>query len=242
MRKDSQFTNNRGKDGTLGRSVFTTHSACIGLAALLLCLVASAAFALDRNRTISQFHHTAWTAKDGAPSQVSAFAQTQDGYLWIGSAVGLFRFDGVTFEQYQLADGSKLPSNNIYALMATQDGGLWISFRPSGLGFLKDGALRVFSRPEELPKSHVNCFGQTSDGAIWGGTGNGLVRFNGFGWDDIGTDSNFQPGSVKTIFTDREGTMWVSTTSALSYLPPGSSTFPKCSLSARRNLPRRRHT
>ncbi len=113
--------------------------------------------ALDPNRNIHQFHHTAWTAKDGAPSQITAFAQTEDGYLWIGSALGLFRFDGVTFEQYEPPDGAQLPSHNIYALMATPDGGLWISFRPSGLGFLKDGELKIFSRPEELPKSPVYC-------------------------------------------------------------------------------------
>ena len=60
---------------------------------LLLCFVYtflfSFVFALDRDRTLTQFHHTAWTAKDGAPSQISALAQTQDGYLWIGSARGL---------------------------------------------------------------------------------------------------------------------------------------------------------
>ena len=39
------------------------------------------ALALDRDRTLAQFHHTAWIAKDGAPSQISALAQTEDGYL-----------------------------------------------------------------------------------------------------------------------------------------------------------------
>jgi ligand-binding sensor domain-containing protein len=122
---------------------------------------------LDRDRNIFQFHHTAWTAKDGAPSQISALDQTTDGYLWIGSALGLFRFDGITFEQYAPPDGMQLPSYNIYALMATPDGGLWISFRPSGLGFLKDGELKVFTRPEELPTSLVSRFALSPDCRIW---------------------------------------------------------------------------
>jgi ligand-binding sensor domain-containing protein len=117
--------------------------------ALLICIAGIAlcvsVCALDRDRSVTQFHHTAWTAKDGAPSQISAFAQTEDGYLWIGSALGLFRFDGVAFEQFNPPDGVQLPSYNIYALMATPDGGLWISFRPSGLGFLKNGELKLFT-------------------------------------------------------------------------------------------------
>ena len=107
--------------------------------------------ALDRDRTLAQFHHAAWTAKDGAPSQITALAQTADGFLWIGSARGLFRFDGIEFEQYVPPADVTLPANNIYALEATPAGGLWISFRPFGLGFLKDGKLKVFFRPEELP-------------------------------------------------------------------------------------------
>src|SRR5258708_341046 len=94
----------------------------------LLCVPASG---LDRDRTITQFYHSAWTAKDGAPSQVDALAQTADGYLWIGSSRGLFRFDGVRFERYEPPAGVVLPSHNVNSLMATPDGGLWMSFNPS---------------------------------------------------------------------------------------------------------------
>jgi hypothetical protein len=38
-----------------------------------------------------------WTANDGLPqSQVSCLAQTEDGYLWIGTWFGLVRFDGAS--------------------------------------------------------------------------------------------------------------------------------------------------
>lgn len=188
-------------------------------------LACTFAKALDRDRTINQFHHTAWTARDGAPSQITALEQTEDGYLWIGSSLGLFRFDGVTFERYQPPDGRQLPSYNIYALMATPDGGLWISFRPSGLGFLKDGQLKIFSRPEEMPKTQVYRFARTPDGRIWAGTHDGLVLFNGAGWDEIGADWNFEPNSVRTMFTDRAGTLWVSKVNSVDFLPLGANVF-----------------
>src|SRR4028119_374279 len=121
------------------------HWADASLICVAIIVMCASVCGLDRDRSVTQFHHTAWTAKDGAPSQITAFAQTEDGYLWIGSALGLFRFDGVTFERYEPPGGGRLPSDNNYALMATPDGGLWISFRPSGLGFLKDGELKVFT-------------------------------------------------------------------------------------------------
>ena len=197
--------------------------------AFLICIsvvvLCASVCGLDRDRSIAQFHHTAWTAKDGAPSQISALTQTTDGYLWIGSALGLFRFDGVTFEQYQPPAGVQLPSYNIYDLMATPDNGLWISFRPSGLGFLKDGELKLFTRPEELPTSQVYRFARTPDGRIWAGTGDGLALFNGAGWDAIGADWNFQPSRVQAMFTDRSGTLWFSKEHSIVFLTLGSKTF-----------------
>jgi len=75
------------------------------LRALGICLVgllpgAAASGLGGGDRTLTELHHTAWLAKDGAPSQVNALAQTTDGFLWIGSSRGLFRFDGVQFEQF----------------------------------------------------------------------------------------------------------------------------------------------
>jgi hypothetical protein len=51
---------------------------------------ATAAFALDPQKSITQFAHTVWTEKDGAPADVVAITQTSDGYLWLGTWTGLF--------------------------------------------------------------------------------------------------------------------------------------------------------
>ena len=85
----------------------------------LLSLLASAgiAFGVDPDRTIAQFYHTAWTIEDGAPSGIFTLAQTKDGYLWLGTFSGLFRFDGVRFERYQPERGDPFPSQDISQLL-----------------------------------------------------------------------------------------------------------------------------
>jgi signal transduction histidine kinase/ligand-binding sensor domain-containing protein len=195
-----------------------------GLFVVIFCLACSPASGLDRDRTIKQLYHTAWRASDGAPSQISALAQTTDGYLWIGSARGLFRFDGVTFQQYEPPPGTTLPAYNIYSLLATPDGALWIAFRPSGLGVLKDGALTIFAA-DELPSSEMHCLARDLDGRIWAGANTGLMLRDGSRWISVGQDWNLRPDFIRSLFVDRDGTLWLSTPDSIAFLRRGSRSF-----------------
>jgi signal transduction histidine kinase/ligand-binding sensor domain-containing protein len=85
------------------------------------------AVARDPKALLSQYGHTAWRVRDGAlPGAPRAIAQTQDGYLWIGTNAGLYRFDGVRFVPLSPANGARLTSPEIVSLLGTRDGSLWI--------------------------------------------------------------------------------------------------------------------
>ena len=56
--------------------------------------------------------------------------QTSDGYLWIGTTLGLVRFDGVRFVAWNAPAGQNLLDPRIFSLLAARDGSLWI-----GTGF-----------------------------------------------------------------------------------------------------------
>ena len=43
---------------------------------------------------IGQLYNGSWTAKDGLAGIALALAQTSDGYLWVGTTLGLYRFTG----------------------------------------------------------------------------------------------------------------------------------------------------
>src|SRR5262249_43993125 len=68
-----------------------------GVAALwLLFVFSNSASALNPSLDISQYAHTSWKVRDGFLSgSILSIAQTPDGYLWIGTDAGLFRFDGI---------------------------------------------------------------------------------------------------------------------------------------------------
>lgn len=181
--------------------------------------------ALDGGRTIAQFHHTSWSARDGAPSQVSALAQTVDGYLWIGTARGLFRYDGVRFELYEPPPGTALPSDNVYALAADPGGGLWVSFRPSGIGYIDGGELTTFDPSEGAPASDVFALACDRDRRLWAGTHDGLILRSGSRWLRAGEDWNLPRERVWSLFVDRGGTLWVGIGTTLASLRPGSTRF-----------------
>src|SRR6185295_12823840 len=72
------------------------------IGALSLLLEAAPALALDPSLEVSQYGHAAWTARNGfSVGAIFAMAQTPDGYLWLGSEFGLFRFDGVQAVPWQ---------------------------------------------------------------------------------------------------------------------------------------------
>jgi ligand-binding sensor domain-containing protein/GGDEF domain-containing protein len=59
---------------------------------------------------------------------ITSFAQTHDGFMWIGSEDGLNRFDGYEFKIYKREPGNafSLPDNLINRLFVDSQGRLWI--------------------------------------------------------------------------------------------------------------------
>src|SRR5260370_42048457 len=76
---------------------------------LCLWLCTLPVWALDPQKAITQLVHTSWTEREGAPASVRALAQTTDGYLWVATASGLYRFDGARFTRLEPAAGEELP-------------------------------------------------------------------------------------------------------------------------------------
>ena len=191
---------------------------------LFLALACSCAAALGSDRTIAQFAHTAWGPKDGAPSPITALAQTPDGYLWLGSPDGLYRFDGVVFERYQPQSGGPFPAQRVSSLLALPNGDLWIGFAGGAISLLRKGNATNYISPR-VREGLVWSLAQDRKGTIWAATESGLARLEDNQWKDVGKDWNFPGKSAHAIFLDHEGTLWVSTEDTLVFLPSGARRF-----------------
>lgn len=182
-------------------------------------------YAIDRDRRIDQLSHTGWTYAEGAPGEVHALDQTTDGYLWLGTATGLFRFDGIRFQPYKLQSGQAFPQRNVVSLFAVPDGGLWVSYWYGGVSFIKNGTVTNYGKPEGLPSDAVLGFARDRQGAMWIAAGkDGLARLEGSRWTKIGTDWGFA-GPADTVFVDQAGTVWVGSPTSLAHLVEGGHRF-----------------
>ena len=198
------------------------------LAGISLCFLLGGClrlFALNPSLAISQYAHTSWTVRDGfSLGNVYAMAQTPDGYLWLGSEFGLFRFDGVSFVRWQPPDGEQLPARNIYSLVAARDGTLWIGTF-AGLASWHDGRLTRF---HELDRVMVTSLLEDRHGTVWVGGmsdhGGHLCAVRGGRGTCSGGDGLFGMFGrfVWSIHEDAAGTLWVGADSGLWRWAPGA--------------------
>ena len=132
-----------------------------------MLIARTCAFALNPALDVSQYAHTAWKIREGfSQGSIISIAQTPDGYLWVGTAFGLSRFDGVRNVPWKPPPGQHLPSSTITRLVAGRDGTLWIGTW-NGLASWKNGKL---TRYAELGASAIFALVEDHEGSIWVGT------------------------------------------------------------------------
>jgi len=133
------------------------------MAALAAVCLAQPAYSIDPNRMLSQYIRDHWGVEQGfTGGSVTSFAQTPDGYLWIGTEKGLIRFDGLTFRPYQQAGPTTFPIGAVQALMTDAHGDLWILLQSTKI-------LRYYDGKFELGREEAE-FGITSVGRRGDGT------------------------------------------------------------------------
>ncbi|NHZ97822.1 sensor histidine kinase [Massilia sp. CCM 8734] len=176
---------------------------------------------------LTDYTHTAWTELDGAPTGVTKFAQGPDGWLWIATPTGLYRFDGVRFERTDTVHGHRLDSSNIMALATTPDGALWIGYRAGGVSVFRQGSAHTYAEGGGLQPVGVMHIEAAPDGAIWAAMRDGVAvlapgapRFR-----YLGPESGLPALGVFQILFARDGTTWVGTNTGAWFRKPGETRF-----------------
>lgn len=149
-----------------------------------------------------------WQTEQGLPhNMVLAMTQTRDGYLWLGTAQGLARFDGVNCRVLGLQDG--LNGLEISTVLQDKAGALWIGTVGGGLNRYFHGKMEAFTAKDGLNGEAITALLEDANGDIWVGTTSGLYRLQNGRFNSIAE----QLGSifVRSMAKDHEGAVWVST-------------------------------
>jgi ligand-binding sensor domain-containing protein/two-component sensor histidine kinase len=193
--------------------------------AFLLLACCSSAFALNPSLDVSQYAHTSWKIRDGFPKgEISSIAQTHDGYLWLGTELGLIRFDGVKHVLWRPPGGQELPSNTIFSLLVTRDGALWIG-TAKGLASWKDGKL---TRYAELADRYIFKLLEDREGTVWASGAalpiGKLCAIRNSSVQCFGDDGSLGRAAWN-LFEDSKGNLWVGVKDGLWQWKPGPPKF-----------------
>ena len=200
----------------------------ISLAIVFACVLVSSCpdtYALNPELDVSQYARTSWKIRDGFPkSEISSIVQTPDGYLWLGTELGLIRFDGVSHVQWRPPANQELPSNWIFSLLVTRDGTLWIGTE-KGLASWKDGKLTLYA---EFAERYIFKLLEDREGTVWVSAAavpvGKLCTIRNSSVQCFGDDGSLGR-AVFNLYEDRKGNLWAGVKDGLWRWKPGPPKF-----------------
>ncbi|AIF48172.1 sensor histidine kinase [Dyella japonica] len=177
-------------------------------------------------RSFARYSHQHWTEGGGAPAPVGAMAQGPDGFLWLATGEGLFRFDGTRFERIEV-EGSGQKNDLPGALLVTKSGDVWISLETSHrFAVYRQGALRVLDGPPA--SSRIVEMVEGAHGEIWALTANfsaEALRFRDGQWKTFNAADGLPSDSSSNMLVAADGAVWIACSDGIARLAPGAERF-----------------
>lgn len=176
---------------------------------------------------LTSYRHTSWSAEDGLGS-VFDIKQAPDGYLWLTTSLGVFRFDGVHFESVEQATDGKIGNTTVDSVFVSNSGDIWFTTRTAGMLLWKGGAVEAFPDRSCTPSLRTDGIVEARDGSLWMQARSGLAHLHGTTCDQVGRERGYPGGFVSAILIDHRGSIWVEATSGdLLVLDEHASQFRK---------------
>ena len=188
---------------------------------LLVLVITISASVQERNN----FRITRLSLEEGiAHNMVFSIMQDKRGFMWIGTALGLIKYDGIRYTNYRtsIEDTNSLSNDDITTIIEDSDGRLWIGTYSGGLN-IYDKDISLFTRLD------VDFFGlqgkwnglvwslaEDNFGNIWVGTLDaGLIKINKHTFEFKIYHSNpddpnsISVNAISNILSDKNGDIWL---------------------------------
>lgn len=153
---------------------------------------------------------TLWRDKDGLPSNdIRALREGAPGELWLGTVLGLVRFDGTNFARVSAPHG--WPTREVNSLARDRAGHLWVGTWGEGVGRWRDGTVEVLGVEQGLPSGEVRALLAGDDGSTWIGTTRGLAWWREGRIHAFDTGHGLPDADIHSIVDDGLGHLWLGT-------------------------------
>lgn len=184
------------------------------------------------------YRFTHLTIKEGlSQSTVKAIHQDSKGFIWLGTADGLNKFDGYNFTIYRNDpySSSSIGGNDISSIYEDPaDSTLWIGTQSSGLSLYNyhDDSFHRFtaSNRYSLPSNNINAIANSNDGRLWfASKGGGVFWFNKSDSTFVQPAFSVQPEmmNVSAIAADAKEILWIGSETGLYKYDYSSESSPE---------------
>ncbi len=211
---------------------------CVSSISLLVLLsIGTNVLAWNPDKHEPQFHHH--LDQEGIHFN-GGFIQDRDGFLWIATQSGLFKYDGYGLrKRYTVGPGS-ISSDSVFTLHEDKDGLIWMTTTNGLNKYDKDtDTFTVFKHsagnPESISHDVFNWANQSiaedADGVIWVGTQKGLNRYDKATGvftrytHDSDNPSSLGSDNIWSVYVAASGTVWVGTDDGLDEFDREAATF-----------------
>ena len=112
-----------------------------------------------------------YDANNGLPTSDANYILSQsNGFLWVGSYSGIFRYDGSAFKKVELSEDL----TNGRGLFEDSLGRIWVGTNDNGVVVIDKNTTTHITYKDGLPSSSIRVFAQDSDGNVFIGTTSGI--------------------------------------------------------------------
>ncbi|WP_353066924.1 two-component regulator propeller domain-containing protein [Tunturibacter psychrotolerans] len=201
----------------------------LGAKLVALCLILACirpAHPLNPSTLIAQYGHKIWRiGENGLDSSPKAIAQTTDGYIWVGTANGLSRFDGMRFTHWTPPVGERLPGQEVSQLLGGRDGSLYVGTE-LGLARVTNGHVYQYPEKQRLP----GPFLEDSHNDIWMGQADWepsgqprmFCKIGDLHISCVSTRDGFGCNRGFSIASERPGSIWVGSEDSICHWQAGT--------------------
>lgn len=147
--------------------------------------------------------------------QVNVIYQDPTGLMWFGTDRGLFRYDGINYDQFGISDS--LAGNEITAINSDHLGTLWIGHKNGKISTYTNNSFSIFRPEGGLGTIEITDITPDSSGNIWFSTlGEGVYKYDGRFLSNLNMDDGLSDNYVYDIEIVKNGDIWLATDYGIS--------------------------
>ena len=148
--------------------------------------------------------------KRNQPVEVNTLFQDKQGFVWLGTNRGLFRFDGTRYIHFDKTDS--LQDSDITAIAADSLGRIWVGHRNGQLSYFDKGVFNLFQTREGPATELISDILFDSSGTLWFSTLNdGLYYYREGRLFRIDQEEGLPDLFIYDLHEDAEGNIWAGT-------------------------------